>query len=461
MVGAAGFALLAGLPVPLLALAPAAAATATGPYPPQTFTGYGTYTVPPGVTELDILAVGGSGMPGGLLGGGGTGTAGGPGGTAQGLVPVFQGETFTVYARYGYGYGGGGYGAGNGGFGGAAAVVYAPSGAALIVAGGGGGGGGGRVPGGAGGAGGTEPSGGGTAGQAGAGAGPVAGADGGAGGVPGAGLGCIPGWPGSTGGGGGGGCGYGSGQGGQGSWSGGGGGGGGGGASYVAPGVLDATFATANASEDFSLGTVVITPMPQASPPPTPEPSVSPVPTPSLPTVPLPSVSPTPVPSLPVQIGQAIGFPSQYCAANGGTAVVDNTTEGVTSFLYTYQPSAQQVDVCFRAQDASTGLGGMMVITPSAPGVSGGGLGAPSADGDGSACSTTTPNGVPGSHPMSSGQVDGTTYSADAYSNASAAWVCLQVGFSVDNRVVVPVQVSAPGVSPGVDVTFYPDPGTP
>jgi hypothetical protein len=166
--------------------------------------------------------------------------------------------------------------------------------------------------------------------------------------------------------------------------------------------------------------------------------------------------------------------PSQNCELAGGQQAADVTAEGIHTFLYTYAPSPQDVNVCFRAEDISdgVGLGGEVIVTPTATGVSLTGvglpsLGVPTVDGSGSACSSTTPNAVPGSHPIVSGGVAGMPVLFDAYSNAtSTAWVCVQVGTSVNDRVVVPVTlptVGSPGVSvgPGYSVTFYPDPGTP
>lgn len=163
------------------------------------------------------------------------------------------------------------------------------------------------------------------------------------------------------------------------------------------------------------------------------------------------------------QQGATPGTASGTCALNGGQQVVDETSEGVTGFVYTWQPSSSQFDVCFRAQDSvGVGFGGLIAITPTAPGVSIGGATPPSADNNGSTCTTTTPNAVPGSHPISSGGVAGVPYLFDAYSNgASTAWVCVQVGSVVDERVVVPVSAPSVTVSPGYEVTFYPDPGTP
>ena len=178
-----------------------------------------------------------------------------------------------------------------------------------------------------------------------------------------------------------------------------------------------------------------------------------------------------------VRVEPAGGY-SSSCATNGGQRVLDNTVEGVHTFLYTRQPSATEVDVCFRAESGSTGVGGMFVITPATPGVRPPGLssvtlpgvGVPSNDSDSLACATTTepPNRVPGSHPMAFGGVGPVQYLVDSYLSDAEAWVCLQVGTEVDTRVVVPLTVSGtpgasidPGtVSIGYLVTFYPDSGT-
>lgn len=149
---------------------------------------------------------------------------------------------------------------------------------------------------------------------------------------------------------------------------------------------------------------------------------------------------------------------SSTCQFNGGQQVADTTVEGVRTFVYVWRPSPTTAAVCFRAQDsAGAGAGGMVLVTPSVPGAT---VGVPSSDADGSACASTTPNAVPGAHPMATGGVAGQPFAFDTYSNGtSAAWVCVQVGSTVDTRVMLPV--SARVGSPGNEVSFFPDPGTP
>ncbi len=144
--------------------------------------GVRTYTVPAGVTSLQVKTWSGGGGGGG---GGGTGTTGGAGGGsayATATVSVTPGEVLSV--SVGYGGGGGarntsGFGGGGGGDSGIRRTDAGNT--PLIIAGGGGAGGGARNAsgsnGGAGGAGGTAASG--VAGSSGAGTSPFAGGGGG------------------------------------------------------------------------------------------------------------------------------------------------------------------------------------------------------------------------------------------------------------------------------------------
>jgi hypothetical protein len=174
----------------------------------------------------------------------------------------------------------------------------------------------------------------------------------------------------------------------------------------------------------------------------------------------------TPVPPVDPS-GRTFGFASRTCQNGDGTRVVDLTSQGVHTKLYTLSPSSDEVDVCFRVEDADTGegYGGMFAVTPTVPSVSTGGFGVPSSDDEATACTTTTspPNEVPGSHPAVFGGVGPADVLADAYANADSVWVCLQVGPtpSVDKRVIVPVGSGTVTINPGTQVTFYPDPGTP
>jgi hypothetical protein len=157
---------------------------------------------------------------------------------------------------------------------------------------------------------------------------------------------------------------------------------------------------------------------------------------------------------------QTLANASSTCKNASGQQVVENTTQGVHTFVYTRQASTTEFDVCWRAEDVSAGVGvgGMLAITPTSPNP--GAVGIPSTDSNATACSTTTPNAVPGSHPTTSGGVGGQPYAFDAYSDAATTvWACLTVGTAVNSRVIVPISVSSPTTGPLV--TWYPDSGTP
>ena len=133
---------------------PAGPTGATGPQGPagpgeQVFSKSGSYTVPSGVTELQVEAWGGGGGGGGYSGGGGGGGGGGAGGLVEALVPVTSGvNTCSVEV----GSGGGVVVVGSGGGGGQSSVTCGTSSATATGGGGGGGsgdGGGGGTGGGA------------------------------------------------------------------------------------------------------------------------------------------------------------------------------------------------------------------------------------------------------------------------------------------------------------------------
>ncbi len=86
----------------------------------------------------------------------------------------------------------------------------------------------------------------------------------------------------------------------------------------------------------------------------------------------------------------------------------------------------------------------------------------PSADDQGTACTTTTPNAFPGPRPLASGQLGDpgdptyTPFLVDAYLAPFQLWACLQAG-PVSTRVKVATSgVAAPGVTSTADA-----PGTP
>ncbi|MDQ1699864.1 MAG: hypothetical protein QOG34_1727 [Frankiaceae bacterium] len=202
------------------------------------------------------------------------------------------------------------------------------------------------------------------------------------------------------------------------------------------------------------------------------------------------SVVVTPLQPGVVQQAPAAANASSTCKANNGDVIVDTTNAGVHTSIYTYQPSTLSLDVCFRAESGTVGVGGLLTVGYVAPGFTVTGVGLPtivppsvssaipSVDGHSSYCTSppsgTRANTIPLPHPLSSGiGPGGTTWMLDAYSDgATTVWVCLQIN-AVSTRVVVPLQgvtVTPPsvgaglpviGVSPGYAVSFTPDGGTP
>jgi hypothetical protein len=156
----------------------------------------------------------------------------------------------------------------------------------------------------------------------------------------------------------------------------------------------------------------------------------------------------------------AVAFPpSTTC--DGGTQIIDNTVEGVHTKLYTLR-SGGETDICIRIDDAlnGTGAGGDLVINPTAlPGVTVGTISLPFTDTFPGGCAAGG-NQLPGTHPISSGGVDGIPYLIDAYVSGTQVSLCFGAA-SVNERLVVPISVPTVTVSPGSLVVFYPDPGTP
>lgn len=154
---------------------------------------------------------------------------------------------------------------------------------------------------------------------------------------------------------------------------------------------------------------------------------------------------------------------SRQCQDAGGDRVIDSTAAGVRTFVYVHQPTTDEVWVCARVEETATGegYGGRLEATPADadPQVTGV-PGIPSTDSDSTACTTTTPNDVPGSHPIAYGGVGSVDYMVDAYADDSEAWVCLQVGSS-DHRVVVPLGSGSPDVQFGTVASWHPDEGAP
>lgn len=167
-----------------------------------------------------------------------------------------------------------------------------------------------------------------------------------------------------------------------------------------------------------------------------------------------------------VKIGDSPFIESKLCEFNDGPRIVDVTNEGVRTFVYTYQPSADEAWICARVEDTSTGegYGGRLEATPADADPQVTGLpGTPTTDSDSTACKDTTDpsNEVPGNHPISSGGVATVDYMIDAYANDSEAWLCLQVE-NQGLRVLVPLgSDDGSAVSAGTIATWWPDPGTP
>jgi hypothetical protein len=411
--------------------------------------------------------------------------AGSPGRGAimTGFLPAPPGTVIQVDPNYDLeGSGGASFGGGGGARGGASSKLGDQYGQPLVVAGGGGGGGD-LQGGGSGGDAGTLASGNnGMPGQSPlanlAGGCQTAGGGGGsqtAGGSAGGGVCATSGTAGSLsvggdggsapggGGGGGGGAGYFGGGGGGGGFAGAPGGGGGGGSSWAAASVV----APSAAGFNNGAGYITLTPVTQAV---------------------AQQLAPT-------------GDPSSTCKTNGGTVVFDATNAGVHTLLYTYDPSPAEpgnVDVCFRVESGGTGVGGMFEVTPTEPTIDVSGVtpptvtpptvtpptvgSLPTTDNHAGYCASppagSAPDVLSTPHPLSSGTLaGGVTWMIDAYTDgASTAWLCFGVGTLVSSRVVVslptlmvtppsvtPPSVETPsvGVTPGIDVTFAPDAGTP
>lgn len=156
----------------------------------------------------------------------------------------------------------------------------------------------------------------------------------------------------------------------------------------------------------------------------------------------------------------AVSFPpSTTC--DSGSQIIDNTVEGLHTKLYTLK-NGTAVDICVRLDNAltGTGAGGDLVINPTGvPGVTIGPVSEPFIDTYSGACALSG-NKLPGSHPISSGGIDGIPYLIDAYYDGTQAWLCFAAG-SLNERLFVPISVPTVGVDPGSLVAFYADPGTP
>lgn len=182
---------------------------------------------------------------------------------------------------------------------------------------------------------------------------------------------------------------------------------------------------------------------------------------------PLPDLGWVPIPDdLEVIREVASGFNSDDCdTVYGGQQISDNTTQGLHSKLYVRQPTSDSLDVCVRVEQVPSGegYGGKLSITPTGLVPDVGDPMLPSQDANSTACTNTTPNLVPGSHPITAGGLGGVDYMIDAYASSSEAWLCLYVESTppTNIRVKVPLGNTVPPVTYGYAATWYPDPETP
>ncbi|MDX6669904.1 MAG: hypothetical protein QOI91_267 [Solirubrobacteraceae bacterium] len=154
----------------------------------------------------------------------------------------------------------------------------------------------------------------------------------------------------------------------------------------------------------------------------------------------------------------AIPAPVERCSPGVGTSVFDGYVSSAYMHLQSQPGSGGSTLAC--AQVAASGVNQSLVFQVKGASAS---LGLPSVDSNGAACQTTSPNAVPGSHPLVSNTVLGsTTLFADAYSgpgqSGQEVWVCagglgLPALGDVQERMVIPfpLALGAPQVNPGVD----------
>ena len=158
--------------------------------------------------------------------------------------------------------------------------------------------------------------------------------------------------------------------------------------------------------------------------------------------------------------GQAVAA-SETCTAPTVTAVDGYIVNDYLRLTSQRDPNdAKTTWVCYRAEDANTGpsdRGGRIDVRSAtvAPTL-------PSADTQGTACTTTTPNAFPGPRPLfgarlgDPGSPQYTPFLVDAYLAPNELWGCLQAG-PVSARVKVSTSgIAAPAVSVASDA-----PGTP
>ncbi|HEX8207587.1 MAG TPA: hypothetical protein VF587_16105 [Solirubrobacteraceae bacterium] len=156
--------------------------------------------------------------------------------------------------------------------------------------------------------------------------------------------------------------------------------------------------------------------------------------------------------------GQAIAG-SDSCTEPAATGVDGYVLNSYVKLTAQRRPDDPKTTwVCYRAYDRGRDVGGRIDVTDATVSPT-----LPSADGDGTACTTTVPNVFPGPRPLFGGQVGGdpgdptyTPFLVDAYLAPYNLWGCLQAG-PVGARVKVATSgIAGPNVSVGAD-----EPGTP
>ena len=151
--------------------------------------------------------------------------------------------------------------------------------------------------------------------------------------------------------------------------------------------------------------------------------------------------------------GQATGRSSSDCeAVAGNTTVLDGFAGDAYVRVRTARPSPDKTWVCFRVDNGtSIKQGGLIEVDTNV------GAQAPSTDGDNEACSTSSPNYLPGPHPLvdlAIGDETQPTYlpiKVDTFRHNEAAWACVRAG---GQRVRVKVPLPDAQIP---SVTYFPD----
>jgi hypothetical protein len=147
---------------------------------------------------------------------------------------------------------------------------------------------------------------------------------------------------------------------------------------------------------------------------------------------------------------------SDTCTSPAVRTVFDGFAGSSYAKLVTDQPSSSEASVCFRVdQTATQELGGGRLNVGAS-----GSVAAPSVDTNYSACSSTSGNTIPGSHPMFTNTTLGLTDMIDSYADSSGdVWLCLEAQPVVGSRVLLtqPSASPAPLVQPdGINVAAPP-----